>query len=272
MVHLYRVYESGACFIPQLGKIFRPARALLSLVNFMYICSKIMNAHKASVTNSTRCLINLNEEAMKTLFAGITLAVMTTLAFAQGQLPTLPGQGQAVASPNRAMLSTLAASGRNETGPGHTDGPVLLVDSIGKKLGRIVSLNAAHLLASYKDKPILISSLEGDSDVLGGLPKSNGLTWSKHSAIYYESGNCTGMPYVPSSPAGTPYLGLMVKEAEQYNLLVWQPQDAVEVTVQSAYNYATLTCVSFGGSQTGILARFTVIPATAFGSPPFYLK
>ena len=107
---------------------------------------------------------------MKTLFAGITLAVMTTLAFAQGQLPTLPGQGQAVASPNRTMLSTLAASDKNEISAGHPDGPVVLVDSLGKTLGRTVNINVTlNLLASYENKPILISSLENDSGEWGAL-------------------------------------------------------------------------------------------------------
>jgi hypothetical protein len=214
----------------------------------------------------------LREEAMTKQFEGIALAVMTMAAFAHGQLAAFPGQGQAVASPNRTMLSTLAASDRKEIGPGRTNGPILLVDSLGKTLGRIVNLNPTNLLASYRGEPILISTLVSDVDYAKGVPKSNGLTWGRNFAIYYVSGDCTGTQYVPSAPAGTPYLGLMAKEAEQYFLLVWQPLDAVELSVQSAYDYSTSTCVSFGGSQTGTLARFTVIPATAFGNPPFYLK
>lgn len=188
---------------------------------------------------------------------------------------------QPVASPNRTTSRTLATSGKSgksrhhgEKGGKSDSAAIVWVDSTGKTMGRAIGNHA--ILTTFDNQLATITGLYPDQTCDANRVctyPSNGARWSELEAVYYTSSDCTGLPYSLSAAMGTPYLGVPVVDSGGAYLYFFKAVDTTRVTLRS--NYSNNVCAQIGirgAFPTDAAPVSDVVPASTYGTPPFFLK
>ena len=196
---------------------------------------------------------------------------------------------QQVASPNRTASRTWAAAGkadkadklrhgdkseRGENGEKRGLAPIIWVDSTGRTVGRAIGNFA--ILATYDNQVATIVGLGPDSkcDASRGCTyASNGANWSEFESVYYTTTDCTGTPYSIGGAIGTPYRGIPITDNGGTYLYFFKAVDTIRVVLGSRYSTSGCFVIgSRGASPTDAAPVSDVVPATTYGTPPFFLK
>ena len=235
---------------------------------------------------------------MKLTAAFLSLAGLALAGHAQqpplANLPANPpDMYQKISSPNRTASATWVMSGKYEPSKRqsempahggkylygdknrHTDNAAIQwVDSSGRTLGRAIGNFA--ILATFDNQLATITGLGADRNCDASRVctyASNGARWSEFEAVYYTTPDCTGIPYALGGALGTPYLGVPITDSGGTYLYFFKAVDTRRVTLQSRY---AIDGCSVLGSRSPLLIEATpvsgVVPATAYGTPPFFLK
>ena len=221
------------------------------------------------------------------LLAGLGLALSS-----QAQQNPEPASGLAkidtsnasqVASPNRTASRTWATSGnarhgdkgeRGERGERGKLAPIVWVDATGRTVGRAIGNFA--ILTTYDNQLATLTGLGADNkcDASRGCTyASNGANWSEFESVYYTTTDCTGTPYSVGGAIGTPYRGIPITDNGGTYLYFSKAVDTIRVVLGS--RYSTNGCFvigSRGASPTDAAPVSDVVPATTYGTPPFFLK
>ena len=81
------------------------------------------------------------------------------------------------------------------------------------------------------------------------------------------------MPYSLSAAMGTPYLGVPVVDSGGAYLYFFKAVDTTRVTLRSNYsNNACFVIGIRGAFPTDAAPVSDVVPASTYGTPPFFLK
>ena len=188
---------------------------------------------------------------------------------------------QPVASPNRTSSRTWATSGKGgksrhhgEKGGKSDSAAIVWVDSTGKTMGRAIGNYA--ILTTFDNQLATLSGLYPDqtcdADRVCTYP-SNGARWSEFESVYYTTPDCTGIPYSLSAAMGTPYLGVPVVDSGGAYLYFFKAVDTTRVTLRSNYsNNACFVIGIRGAFPTDAAPVSDVVPASTYGTPPFFLK
>ena len=188
---------------------------------------------------------------------------------------------QPVASPNRTSSRTWATSGKGgksrhqgEKSEKADSAAIKWVDSTGKTMGRAIGNHA--ILTTFDNQLATITGLYPDqtcdADRVCTYP-SNGARWSEFESVYYTTPDCTGMPYSLSAAMGTPYLGVPVVDSGGAYLYFFKAVDTTRITLRSNYsNNACFVIGIRGAFPTDAAPVSDVVPASTYGTPPFFLK
>ena len=193
-------------------------------------------------------------------------------------------KSQSVASPNRTSSRTWATSGkggksrhqgdRGEKGEKNDFAAIKWVDSTGRTMGR--AIGNFGILTTFDNQLVTITGLYPDQtcDVNSVCTyPSNGARWSEFESVYYTTSDCTGMPYSLSGAMGTPYLGVPVLDSGGAYLYFFKAVDITRVTLKSSYaNNACFEIGIRGAFPTDAAPVSEVVPASTYGTPPFFLK
>lgn len=188
--------------------------------------------------------------------------------------------GAQVASPNRNTFQSMAATSRlSQTHTGSTSA-LLIVDANGKTVGRAFGSEPV-VISIYNNQLIGILGLSGY--ITGGqMAISGAMNWSPYGyETYYTSIDCSGPPLFPVSRLhGTPYIGVVVRDAYDgpAQIAVINASNVAQILYGSTYSNGP------GGSACRVRSDFpgtyplyfapaeAIIPASTFGTPPFWLK
>jgi hypothetical protein len=206
---------------------------------------------------------------MKNHLTAIFLAIAASSALAQTAPTTLDtSKLTRVASPNRTLSSTLAATSKAKVGGDHVSTTALvLVDATGKTLGRFSG--SYSLILPYNNQ-FLNVYLGSDYDYVNKKYNSTGFAFSPNS-VFYTTSDCTGTAYQSFQTPGTQYVTFTVLDAGQYFLYIGDSANSVNTTVLSVFGSAPGACFSTNFTQP-LIPLTTVIPASQIGTPPFFLK
>jgi hypothetical protein len=207
---------------------------------------------------------------VKRLLASI-LGVLASIAVAQPKLEA--PKGPAVPSPNRtapAQLSAAASKAGISIGPNSMNA-LQVVDATGKSVGR---WDRYTLIVTIDGKVTRINAFTVDCVDFDNCNayRSGGMTLVSGFTLYYLSGDCSGTPYVLTD-FGTPQVGVGVKEADGSVNVYLADQTGGSTTLTVASSFFNGQC--FQGANLPILGLFpvtSVIPVSAFGTAPFFVK
>jgi hypothetical protein len=190
---------------------------------------------------------------------------------------------QGVAGPNRTASMTMAdsgKSGRHWHGGRNWDSSgadaILWVDSTGRTIGRAISSNT--VLLNYENQLTALTGLEADQTctVNGCVYNNAGNRWSSSSSVYYPSADCTGtpylQPYLPYGGFGTPSVGIPVVDGDTTYIYLFKVTDTKRVTVGSSYSNHICYFIRSGFFELDAAPVTAVVPASAFGQQPYFLK
>ena len=211
---------------------------------------------------------------------GASLASHAQQPPASGATPAAidASKAQQVASPNRTASPTWVASGKagkaRHQGEKADAGPIVWVDSTGRTVGRAIGNFA--ILTMYDDQLATITGLGSDSHCDANRVctfASNGARWSEFEAVYYTSSDCTGVPYALGAALGTPYVGIPITDSGGTYLYFFKAVDTTRVTLNSRYSSNTCSALGIRGAfPTDAIPVSGVLPASNYGTPPFFLK
>ena len=194
---------------------------------------------------------------------------------------------QPVASPNRTSSLTWATSDKggksrhhgeksekSEKGEKGEKAAIKWVDATGRTMGRAIGNYA--ILTTFDNQLATITGLYPDQTCDADRVctyLSNGARWSAFESVYYTTPDCTGIPYSLSAAMGTPYLGVPVVDSGGAYLYFFKAVDTTRVTLRS--NYSNNVCAQIGirgAFPTDAAPVSDVVPASTYGTPPFFLK
>jgi len=217
---------------------------------------------------------------------GLALASQAQQPPEANALSERPGasKSQPVASPNRTSSRTWATSGKggksryqgekNEKGEKNDFAAIKWVDSTGKTVGRAIGNFA--ILTTFDNQPATISGLYPDQTCDANRVctyQSGGARWSEFESVYYTTPDCTGRPYSLGAALGTPYLGVPVLDSGGAYLYFFKAVDVARVTLKSLYSFNACFEIGIRGSfPTDAAPVSEVVPASVYGTPPFFLK
>lgn len=217
-------------------------------------------------------------------FALLSLAVASHAEqpAAATQAPQIDmSKSQSVPSPNRTESRTWASSEKlikrnkhrgDKDGSSSTDA-IVWVDSTGKTIGRAIGTNA--MLVTYDNQPATLTGLEGDRSCSANnvcVFKSAGNRWSPFFTIYFLTDDCTGTPYLPYGGFGTPYAGVPVIDGDTTYIYILKVTDTTRVTVNSSFVNNACRSVRGGAFPSDAAPVTAVLPESAFGVAPYFLK
>ena len=228
---------------------------------------------------------------MKHLLAALALVSIVHNSNAQqapgeiSQLKQLEAlRSQQVSSPNRITSITLANTSKlsdvnkllggiglhSNTG---NKSAIIWIDSTGRVIGR--ALGSSSILTSYENQLATLTGLEADQtcDKSGVCSyKSGGTRWSPYYSVYYLSTNCTGTPYLPYGGFGTPFVGIPVIDGDSAYIYILKVMNTSRVEVNSSYVNNTCHLIRGGSLPLDAAPVTIVVPASTFGTPPYFLK
>ncbi|NDP62731.1 hypothetical protein [Polaromonas sp.] len=193
-------------------------------------------------------------------------------------------RSERVASPNRTSSRTWATSGkagkarqqgdRGDRGEKADSAAIKWVDSTGRTMGRAIGNYA--ILATFDNQLATITGLYPDQTCDANRVctyPSNGARWSEFESVYYTTPDCTGLPYSLSGAVGTPYLGVPVVDSGGAYLYFFKAVDTTRVTLHSSYSNNVCFQIGIRGAfPTDATPVSDVLPASTYGTPPFFLK
>lgn len=223
---------------------------------------------------------------MKLTVIAISLIFWTLASHAQQAPPanpsaSQPDPSQKTSSPNRTPSATWMASGKRDmprrqddkTAPAD-NAAIKWVDSTGRTIGRAIGNFA--ILASFDNELATLTGLGGDRKCDANRVctyASNGARWSEFEAVYYTTADCSGTPYALGGALGTPYLGVPITDSGGTYLYLFKSVDTTRVTLNSRYSIDGCFVIgSRGAFPTDATPLSEVVPASNFGTPPFFLK
>jgi hypothetical protein len=181
---------------------------------------------------------------------------------------------QPVASPNRTSSRDWTRSLKSHKFVKGTDdkrspkvGAPVWVDSKGQTVGRKMP-GSPSILVAFENELMEITGLNGDCDL--NLDCTGGLTWSKFSAIFFTSSDCSGTPYVPRSSLLTRYNARPVVEGSETFIYISDNRQTVSPAINSAF--AGNICSRPRRFDPTSAPAIAVVPASNFGTEPFFLK
>ena len=194
---------------------------------------------------------------------------------------------QPVASPNRTTSRTWATSDKGDKSRHHGEksekgekgekgekAAIKWVDATGRTMGR--AIGNYGILTTFDNQLATITGLYPDQTCDANRVctyPSNGARWSDFESVYYTTPDCTGMPYSLSVAMGTPYLGVPVVDSGGAYLYFFKAVDTTRVTLRSNYsNNACFVIGIRGAFPTDAAPVSDVVPASTYGTPPFFLK
>lgn len=229
---------------------------------------------------------------MKLTAAFLSLAGLALAGHAQQQPPAnLPASqldmAQKIPSPNRTSSATWVTSSkrdlskRNGDARGYGDrnlqadnAAIKWVDSTGRMIGRAIGNYA--ILATYDNQLATLTGLSSDNKcdpIRGCTYASNGANWTEFESVYYTTEDCTGTPHSIRGAVGTPYLGIPITDSGGTYLYFFKAVDTIRVALSSRYSTSGCFVIgSRGASPTDAVPVSNVVPATTYGTPPFFLK
>ena len=188
---------------------------------------------------------------------------------------------QPVASPNRTSSQTWTTSGKGGKSRHHgaksekaESAAIKWVDATGRTMGRAIGNYA--VLTTFDNQLATITGLYPDQTCDANRVctyPSNGARWSEFETVYYTTPDCTGTPYSLFVAMGTPYIGLPVVDSGGAYLYFFKAVDTTRVTLRS--NYSNSACFEIGirgAFPTNAAPVSDVVPASTYGTPPFFLK
>jgi hypothetical protein len=194
----------------------------------------------------------------------LLLATLATSAIAQLSPARAPpaSHGQVVASPNRLLFNNLAVTPRPPNVGGK--GELVIVDTSGKPVGRYAG---AQVLVFGYGQQLIGMRLLGTSDVVGAT--GGGFTWGD-TFLSYASADCSGTGYPENSSLGTRYNGWPTLDNGQWYILVTDPSQSFVLNFNSVY-VPEVGCLQNDGERR-VSPPQAIVPASDFGTPPFFLK
>lgn len=186
-----------------------------------------------------------------------------------------------VASPNRTSSQTWATSGKGGKSMHHgqksekaESAAIKWVDATGRTVGRAIGNYA--ILTTFDSQLATITGLYPDQTCDANrvcTNPSNGARWSEFESVYFTTPDCTGTPYSLSAAMGTPYLGVPVVDSGGAYLYFFKAVDTTRVTLRSNYSYNACFEIGIRGAfPTDAAPVSDVVPASTYGTPPFFLK
>ena len=226
----------------------------------------------------------------------IGLSLLTLALGSQAQLPpetSAPSDKsdlsrlERVAGPNRTSSRAWATSAKEgkfknqnekaekaERGDKVETAAIKWVDSTGRTMGRAIGNYA--ILATFDNQLATIVGLGSDSKcdpIRGCTYASNGANWSEFESVYYTTADCTGTPYSVGGAIGTPYRGIPITDSGGTYLYFFKAVDTTRVILGSRYSTSGCFVIgSRGAFPTDAAPVSDVVPATTYGTPPFFLK
>jgi hypothetical protein len=182
---------------------------------------------------------------------------------------------QPVASPNRTSSRDWARSLKSyKAGKDNDDkrspriGAPVWIDTQGQAVGRKMP-GRPSILVPFESGLLEITGLRTfDCEVSGEC--TGGLTWEKFRAVFFTSSDCTGTPYVPNSSLLTRYHGIPVVEGNETFIYISDNRQTVSPIIKSAF--AGDICFSPQRFDPTSAPAIAVIPASNFGTQPFFIK
>ncbi|CDS51704.1 hypothetical protein [Polaromonas sp. CG9_12] len=193
-------------------------------------------------------------------------------------------RSERVASPNRTSSRTWADSGKadkhrhqsekSDKGDKADKAAIKWVDSTGRTMGRAIGSSA--ILTTFDNQLATITGLYPDQTCDANRVctyPSNGARWTEFESVYYTTADCTGLPYSLSGAMGTPYLGIPVVDSGGAYLYFFKAVDTTRVTLRSSYSNNVCAQIGIRGAfPTDAAPVSDVVPASTYGTPPFFLK
>lgn len=207
-------------------------------------------------------------------------AQQPTEAGAPAAKPDL-SKSQPVASPNRTTSQTMVASAKGVKSRQHgakgdkaDSAPIVWVDSTGRTVGR--AIGNFGILTTFDNQPATLTGLYPDQSCDANrvcTNSSGGAQWSPFESVYYTTSDCTGIPHSVGSALGTPYLGVPITDSGGTYLYFFKAVDTTRVTLRSRYSTDGCFVIGIRGAfPTDAIPVSDVVPATTYGTPPFFLK
>ena len=231
--------------------------------------------------------------------AGLALAghaqqpPLANLLASQPDQPDKPKMSQKISSPNRTDSTTWVTSGKRDLSKRHGDmwvpggkflygdkhlhadnAAIKWVDSNGRTMGRAIGNFA--ILATFDNQLATVIGLGADRLCDANRVctyASNGARWSEFESVYYTTADCTGIPYSFGGALGTPYLGIPITDSGGTYIYFFKAVDTRRVTLNSRYSTDGCFAIGAKGGFPGDAAPVSeVVPASDYGTPPFFLK
>jgi hypothetical protein len=193
-------------------------------------------------------------------------------------------RSEPVASPNHTSSRTWATSGKGGKARQHGDrgdrggkadsAAIVWVDSTGRTVGR--AIGNFGILTTFDNQLATLTGLSPDQSCDANrvcTSPSNGARWSEFESVYYTTPDCTGIPYSLGGALGTPYLGVPITDSGGTYLYFFKAVDTTRVTLHSRYSTDGCFVIGIRGAfPTDAAPVSDVVPATTYGTPPFFLK
>lgn len=192
-----------------------------------------------------------------------------------------PDQSQRISSPNRTLSATWMASGKRDIPKRHADktsqadnAAIRWVDSTGRTMGKAIGNFA--ILATFDNELATLTGLGADKKCDANRVctfASNGARWPEFESIYYTTPDCSGTPYSLDGALGTPYLGVPIVDSGGVYLYFFKAVDTIRVTLTSRYSAEGCFVIGIRGAfPTDATPVSEVVPASNYGTPPFFLR
>jgi hypothetical protein len=189
---------------------------------------------------------------------------------------------QQVASPNRTSSMDWARSYKpnmstKNNGDKKSSNPDALVwvDSKGETVGRAFGSGGSFSIVVVPFEKEL-AALQGlatnaDCDLNNVCTFAGGRKFARFFQVVFTGANCTGTPLAPSSSStGTRYEGIPIIDGGETFIYIFDfPRSALQ-TIRSVFSNGN--CFNTGDIRDFFAPVIAVVPASAFGTEPFFLK
>jgi hypothetical protein len=194
---------------------------------------------------------------------------------------------QPVASSNRTSSKDLARSlkansfnkNNDDKDPSKT-AALVWVDSMGKTLGKAIVGTPlgipSAMLVPFENELAILEGLESvvKCDQNGVCTSPVGITWrADRFSLLYTSADCTGTPYATVGTYGTAFKGFPIMDSGETFIYVFKISQATRVSIRSSFNTTRKSsCASVGPLPINAIPVAAVVPASTFGTEPYFLK